>query len=117
MQARHINPQARLPGKSISWRGVVAILFTLSIMSYSYSVVTETNVPASQTEIDRLVNAAKADKRAQVAAQLQAELRNHPNPKIWQLHRIKYKLGLSYVDSQDYQEQAELQAIEKNLKH
>lgn len=117
LQTQKIPSQTTFPNKTISWRGITAILFTLSVLSYSYSVVTETNVPASQMEIDRVIAAAKADKRAQVAAKLQEALNSTPQPKVWQLHKIKYQLGLTYVDSEDYKADAELKLIEKNLKH
>lgn len=114
------QPQKNLPVKfnarNLSWRGFIAIVFCLSMLSYSYSEMTKTNVPATQAEIDEVLAAAKVDKRPHIADKLEQELSKTPNPKVWQLNRIKYKLGLTYVDSESYKENLELKKLQKKIK-
>lgn len=107
---------AKFNAKNLSWRGFIAIVFCLSMLTYSYSEMTKTNVLATQAEIDEVIAAAKVDKRPQIADKLEQELSKTPNPKVWQLNRIKDKLGLTYVDSEKFKESSELKKLQKKIK-
>ena len=84
--------------RRFSKRGRYMIIFCVLVLTFTYYQVGKTNIPATQQEIAQLRAAALVDDRPIVLEKLDKELSLNPHPKVWELNRIKEKLGLTYVD-------------------